>query len=613
MPSSPSPFEGGSLDMMRPPIMQVALFRDHAENEQELARSVLSMLFLLDALVAMDRLWLQTYPEAPNLYESGVRYVYKDNVEAPAWQDIPATLAKGYGDCKDFAAWRVAELLERVGVAARPYVQWRMVDGAYRLHALVQLPDGTLEDPSKQLGMGDFRPFVKQVVDQLAPAEPDTTEGMGMNPESKAKAVLAGFVHRDPKVRNKARAAWQKLNQAAVAGDTDAAATLAGLKVGAAKLRVAMAGRPAGVSEEALGVISWQGKQYNTTQQFAQQNPGGFQAWNAAGHPGVAAGGPRGVAVTVSAQSDVDNVNQAAMQMGVTPPAGITATAGTTNAATLTAFNAQLQALANQLSYAQAQAAQYGDPGPQTQADLAAWPARLQQLQQQATQQQTLQAQQYQQMAVAQAQQAAGQVQAQQAYQQAYAAAGGPPQGGGGYDPSQMQPAYDDGSDGMGPVQDDGADLESQMNGEDDDEMLGGTVFDGEQTILGDGDDTALKIGQLAPTAAPIIGAIAGIVPVVGQFLAPLTTDAVKQAGALLVKANSGDAAAKNQIINTAAQAAAGDPKAQQDLDALKRVNSANKAIGSAMAAGSQRPVKWGLFSLYDTGFYGGGIAPTVH
>lgn len=150
--------------MMRPLIMQVALFREHADDPAELERSTASMLLFLNALMGHDRLWLRAYPETPALYESGVRYVYKDHVEAAAWQDIPTCLGKGYGDCKDFAAWRCAELLERYGVEACPVVVWRKVAGSYRFHALVEYPDGTQEDPSALLGMGSRKKFVFQVV-----------------------------------------------------------------------------------------------------------------------------------------------------------------------------------------------------------------------------------------------------------------------------------------------------------------------------------------------------------------------------------------------------------------------------------------------------------------
>src|SRR5690348_783006 len=130
--------------MMKPIILQVALFRDDKDHR----RSRKAMLWLLDALTKVDRIWLREHPETPLIYKSGVRYVYKDNFESAAWQDIPTCLGKGYGDCKDFAAWRVAELQERYGIAARPIIKWRKVDGSWRFHALLELPDGREEDPS---------------------------------------------------------------------------------------------------------------------------------------------------------------------------------------------------------------------------------------------------------------------------------------------------------------------------------------------------------------------------------------------------------------------------------------------------------------------------------
>lgn len=56
----------------------------------------------------------------------------------------------GYGDCEDLAAARVAELRVKAGIKAVP---WLKKKGKI-WHVLVRYPDGTLEDPSRKLGMG---------------------------------------------------------------------------------------------------------------------------------------------------------------------------------------------------------------------------------------------------------------------------------------------------------------------------------------------------------------------------------------------------------------------------------------------------------------------------
>jgi len=88
----------------------------------------------------------------PPLYESGVRYALEPRGER--WLDCVRVLELGRGDCEDLATWRAAEL--RLGgdpgavcmFSARPRGSGRLI------HIIVQRGDGTLEDPSRALGMG---------------------------------------------------------------------------------------------------------------------------------------------------------------------------------------------------------------------------------------------------------------------------------------------------------------------------------------------------------------------------------------------------------------------------------------------------------------------------
>jgi hypothetical protein len=103
----------------------------------------------------------------PPLYTTGVRYIEEDGREE--WLDLYGVLKQGGADCEDLAAWRVGEL-RAAGVKADPVLKWRWVtreqalaaglpikrdaDGLWLVHCLVRFPDGTIEDPSKILGMG---------------------------------------------------------------------------------------------------------------------------------------------------------------------------------------------------------------------------------------------------------------------------------------------------------------------------------------------------------------------------------------------------------------------------------------------------------------------------
>jgi len=62
---------------------------------------------------------------------------------------IPEVMRHRFGDCEDLSAWRVAEL-RLGGVRAIP---WVVQSGNRLYHVQVRYPDGTIEDPSRRLGM----------------------------------------------------------------------------------------------------------------------------------------------------------------------------------------------------------------------------------------------------------------------------------------------------------------------------------------------------------------------------------------------------------------------------------------------------------------------------
>ncbi len=132
--------------------IKARLFCD--ENSRE--HSQKSILYLLHAMVAINKDWLVRHPKAPSLYNSGVRYKREEGTEA--WQSVDECLLLGYGDCEDLASWRTAELQLR-GVRCKPFIRWRKYrqDSGkpfYLYHVLVEHANGKMEDPSKVLGMG---------------------------------------------------------------------------------------------------------------------------------------------------------------------------------------------------------------------------------------------------------------------------------------------------------------------------------------------------------------------------------------------------------------------------------------------------------------------------
>lgn len=113
------------------------------------------LMALLDALTSINVDILKTRPSLPGLYQSGVRY-RREAVGQEDWCDYIELLRLGHGDCEDLCCARAAELRVRHNVAARPTVKGpkRLPNGIMLYHIQVQLPDGTIEDPSRKLGMG---------------------------------------------------------------------------------------------------------------------------------------------------------------------------------------------------------------------------------------------------------------------------------------------------------------------------------------------------------------------------------------------------------------------------------------------------------------------------
>lgn len=119
----------------------------------------------------MKRLAKGMTPEfiIPPLYASGV--VYKeDDPGHEDWSDAIETHKKQVGDCKKLVAWRVAEQRAN-GVECEPVIKWQFIprdlavqlgypawlvkgDGLWLVHCQVRYSNGTIEDPSKILGMG---------------------------------------------------------------------------------------------------------------------------------------------------------------------------------------------------------------------------------------------------------------------------------------------------------------------------------------------------------------------------------------------------------------------------------------------------------------------------
>ncbi len=112
---------------------------------------------MLDALILADLLWFQANANTPGVYDTPLQY-QAEEIGRDDWRDIPSVLEHKGGDCEDLACYRVAELRHRHGEPAQPYVTSTLVRskryGVFTLyHIRVKRADGSIEDPSKILGM----------------------------------------------------------------------------------------------------------------------------------------------------------------------------------------------------------------------------------------------------------------------------------------------------------------------------------------------------------------------------------------------------------------------------------------------------------------------------
>jgi hypothetical protein len=111
----------------------------------------------------------------PPLYTSGIRY---QSDPGEQWQLPAQTALAGAGDCEDLALYRAHELRTRRGEDARVKV-YR--SNPRTLHAIVRRADGTLEDPSRALGMlsmGVDAPFMAPAAPGAFPAASMPIPGM---------------------------------------------------------------------------------------------------------------------------------------------------------------------------------------------------------------------------------------------------------------------------------------------------------------------------------------------------------------------------------------------------------------------------------------------------
>lgn len=111
----------------------------------------------------------------PSLYKSGVRYQREPE---EVWKHAVDTLADGWGDCEDLAAWRAAELRVSGEDPKAAVITYKSRPRTW--HAVVLRGDRRIEDPSRRLGMHARGPGPR-TIDDLTPAQLSGEETATMN------------------------------------------------------------------------------------------------------------------------------------------------------------------------------------------------------------------------------------------------------------------------------------------------------------------------------------------------------------------------------------------------------------------------------------------------
>jgi len=158
-------------------------------EDQEDSEDILLRIMGVNA--RLNAMFLRNHPDTKKLYESGIVYTPPDQADGrpplkrgdlktllallrkmgadpetalmcvrmlkgiEIFMDIPSLYRRGKGDCNELVPVRIAELWQ-AGIAASPYLIKAKNDrGGMSYHAVVKWPDGSAEDPSLVLGMGN--------------------------------------------------------------------------------------------------------------------------------------------------------------------------------------------------------------------------------------------------------------------------------------------------------------------------------------------------------------------------------------------------------------------------------------------------------------------------
>lgn len=129
----------------------VNLGGDHSRWLKRSRTLALAIKPILEALVMVDQIFLRTHRVA-HPYSGCLRYRPEPDDGVEEFASAPVVYKRGWGDCDDLAPLLCAWYRNR-GEKAKIRVQWKRTSKGKLYHILVRREDGTIEDPSRILGM----------------------------------------------------------------------------------------------------------------------------------------------------------------------------------------------------------------------------------------------------------------------------------------------------------------------------------------------------------------------------------------------------------------------------------------------------------------------------
>lgn len=102
----------------------------------------------LGALVQTNRVLIRHGLVPGNPYETDVIYAPEPADGREEFADALRVYTRGWGDCDDLAAWFAAGCLEQ-GIPVSLSFRARYRKAGLRVHCMVRMPNGSVEDPSK--------------------------------------------------------------------------------------------------------------------------------------------------------------------------------------------------------------------------------------------------------------------------------------------------------------------------------------------------------------------------------------------------------------------------------------------------------------------------------